>query len=123
VPSPELVDTMLSDLRASTGLTRLPAREVLGPAAPAYLDAAGFLPAHGAEVRGLPPGHPDVMALLASVPEHEARECGLDEVESAMYVVRDGPEVVAAAGYRTWMRRPGRELEIGDWRKVSLRLT
>ncbi|MFB4266378.1 GNAT family N-acetyltransferase [Nonomuraea sp. GTA35] len=68
-----------------------------------YLDAAGFLPAHGAEARGVPPGHPGVMALLASVPEHEARECGLDEVESAMYVVRDGPEVVAAAGYRTWM--------------------
>ncbi|MEV0824344.1 GNAT family N-acetyltransferase [Nonomuraea rubra] len=44
------------------------------------------------------------MALLASVPEHEARESGLDEVESTVYVVvRDGPEVVAAAGYRTWL--------------------
>ncbi|GAA2818635.1 GNAT family N-acetyltransferase [Nonomuraea rubra] len=107
VPSPELEETMLGLLRAGTDLAQVPAQEVLGPATLAYLDAADFLPTHlaagGTEVSGLPPGHAGVLALLASVPEHEARESGLDEAESTVYVVRDGPEVVAAAGYRTWL--------------------
>ncbi|MEV0617143.1 GNAT family N-acetyltransferase [Nonomuraea sp. NPDC050404] len=77
------------------------AREALGPAVLAYLDEADFVPAHaGAE--SLPPGHGDVMALLAGVSEADARECGLDEVTSSVYVLRDGHEVVAASAYTAW---------------------
>ncbi|AQZ66655.1 hypothetical protein BKM31_39075 [[Actinomadura] parvosata subsp. kistnae] len=102
-PSPALAEALRGRLAAGADPARLPAEEVLGPAALAYLDAADFLPAHGEDVRAVPPDHADVLALLGSVPADEAAECGLDEVESEMYVVRDGPEVVAAAGYRTWV--------------------
>ncbi|MFI7462899.1 GNAT family N-acetyltransferase [Nonomuraea sp. NPDC049646] len=87
--------------RLSEGLV---VREVLGPATLAYVDADAFVPCHaGAEVESLTPGDPEVGALLAAVSEQDADESGLAEVGSAVWVVRAGGEVVAAAGYRTWL--------------------
>ncbi|MGR6923795.1 hypothetical protein ACU635_56855 [[Actinomadura] parvosata] len=63
---------------------------------PALVEALRGRPA-GENVRAVPPDHADVLALLGSVPAVEAAECGLDEVRSEMYVLRDGPEVVTAA--------------------------
>ncbi|MFI7419333.1 GNAT family N-acetyltransferase [Nonomuraea sp. NPDC049684] len=87
--------------RLSEGLV---VREVLGPATLAYVDADAFVPCHaGAEVESLTPGDPEVGALLAAVSERDADESGLAEAGSAVWVVRAGGEVVAAAGYRTWL--------------------
>ncbi|MDP9868054.1 MULTISPECIES: GNAT family N-acetyltransferase [Streptosporangium] len=77
--------------------------DVLGPATLAYLDAGDFTPAHeGAPVERLPAGHPGVRALLAGVDGADADESGMEEISSAAFVVRDGQDVVAAAGYRSW---------------------
>ncbi|MEU8320757.1 GNAT family N-acetyltransferase [Nonomuraea sp. NPDC048881] len=83
----------------------LGAREVLGPATLAYVDADAFVPCHvGADVEPLTLGDPEVGGLLAAVSEQDADESGLAEVGSAVWVVRaEGGEVVAAAGYRTWL--------------------
>ncbi|WP_319018470.1 GNAT family N-acetyltransferase [Microbispora sitophila] len=88
--------------------TRLPARlrvrEVLGPATLAYLDAPDFAPAQtGARVERLQAGHPDVGGLVTSVAGQDAEESGVEEITSAVCVVRDGRDVVAAAGYRPWL--------------------
>ncbi|MGP4096194.1 GNAT family N-acetyltransferase [Nonomuraea sp. KM90] len=112
VPRPGLVEPvrerLLAHLGSGAGLAALTdlagpsAGDVLGPAALAYLDKADFVPAP-AQAESLPPGHGDVLALVASVPEEDAQESGLDETTSAAYVVRDGREVVAAAAYRPWL--------------------
>lgn len=83
---------------------RLPVQDVLGPATLAYLDAEDFAAAHiDGEVESLPAGHRDVRALIASVDEQDADECGLDEVVSPVFVLREGREVIAAAGYGPWL--------------------
>ncbi|WP_326630511.1 GNAT family N-acetyltransferase [Nonomuraea fuscirosea] len=112
VPRPDLVNgvrerllALLGDgdgARAGAGLSRLAVGEVLGPAELAYLDETDFRPA-GVEVERLPSGHGDVEALLASVPEADAVESGLERTESPVYVLRDGSRVVAASAYRTWV--------------------
>jgi hypothetical protein len=77
--------------------------ETLGPATLAYLDRRDFTPAGlPAAVEELPAGHGDVVALVESVSAEDAGECGLDEVTSAAFVVRERSEVVAAAGYHRW---------------------
>ncbi|WP_406090089.1 GNAT family N-acetyltransferase [Streptomyces sp. NBC_01013] len=83
-----------------------PVADVLGPATLAYLPAAGLRPSRpGADdTDRLPAGHEDLLRLLASVSEEDAGECGLDEITSPAFVVRDGTAVVAAAGYRRWPR-------------------
>jgi GNAT superfamily N-acetyltransferase len=82
----------------------LQAQEILGPATLAYLDAGDFAAAHvGGAVESLPAGHPDVLALIASVDPQDAEECGLEEALSPVFVHRAGSEVVAAAGYRPWL--------------------
>ena len=83
---------------------RLAVRDVLGPATLAYLDAGDFAPAHtGTRVERLPAGHPDVGALAAAAGEQDAGESGVEEISSAVWVLRDGRDVVAAAGYRPWL--------------------
>ncbi|MEN3538213.1 GNAT family N-acetyltransferase [Microbispora sp. ZYX-F-249] len=82
----------------------LPVGGVLGPATLAYLDSADFTPARaGIRAERLPPGHPDVGGLVASAGGQDAEESGVEEITSAIWVVRDGRDVVAAAGYRPWL--------------------
>jgi GNAT superfamily N-acetyltransferase len=104
----EIVQRVLGDLPA-TAMTdpavvggRLPVTEVLGPATLAYCDVASFRPVGSSAVEMVPAGHTDVGALLASAPAEDAGESGLAEITSAAFVVRTGPDVIAAAGYRTW---------------------
>jgi hypothetical protein len=80
----------------------VPVVDVLGPATLAYLDEREFRPAGPATVEQIPADHPDLAALLASVPADEAQESGLRGITSPAFVVRDGARVVAAAGYETW---------------------
>ncbi|MEU1720252.1 GNAT family N-acetyltransferase [Nonomuraea sp. NPDC005692] len=83
---------------------RLEVREVLGPATLAYVDVEEFVPCHvGADVERLAVGDRDVDGLVAAVSEQDADESGLADVGSAVWVVRAGGDVVAAAGYRTWL--------------------
>ncbi|MFI6731316.1 GNAT family N-acetyltransferase [Nonomuraea sp. NPDC050451] len=103
----EPVRSALPDL-GHTDLARLPERlpvlHVLGPATLAYLDAGDFVAAPAtAEVERLPADHPAIRALLASVPEEDADESGLEEIASAACAVREGGDVVAAAGFRPWL--------------------
>ncbi len=103
-----LHDALLGALDTDIDLSRLPGRltvhDVLGPATLAYLDAADFAPAHrDADVERLPPGHRDVRPLVASVDARDADESGMEEVASAVRVLREGRDVVAAAGYRPWL--------------------
>ncbi|WP_406601223.1 GNAT family N-acetyltransferase [Micromonospora yasonensis] len=79
--------------------------DALGPASLAYLDEQEFRPAKGAaDVAQLPPGHPDLIRLVADVSEDDAAESGIDEITSPVFVVRNRARVVAAAGYRQWPR-------------------
>ncbi|MFF8785715.1 GNAT family N-acetyltransferase [Streptomyces sp. NPDC015125] len=90
-------------MRPSTLRTLLPVVEVRGPAALAYLSKEDFRPAFdGAAVDCLPPVHADLRAFAESAGPEDAAESGIDEIESPVFVVRDGPAVVAAAGYRKW---------------------
>ncbi|MEV6399442.1 GNAT family N-acetyltransferase [Streptomyces sp. NPDC051907] len=81
----------------------LPVTDVLGPAALAYVSSDGFrpAPAHDA-VEQLAPGHRGLQELARSVGPEDADESGLDEITSCAFVVREGTEVVAAAGYGVW---------------------
>jgi hypothetical protein len=78
-----------------------PVVEVLGPAGLAYLDERDFRPAEPA-VEKIPGDHADLAALLASAAADEVEECGLSGITSVAFVVRQGMQVVAAAGYRRW---------------------
>ncbi|MDI2131314.1 GNAT family N-acetyltransferase [Yinghuangia seranimata] len=81
----------------------LPVAEVLGPAALAYLSRDDFRPARGdAVITCLPPGHRDVLALVDSVGPEDADESGIAEIDSPVFLVREGSELLAAAGYRMW---------------------
>jgi hypothetical protein len=81
----------------------LPVTEVLGPATLAYVARDGFrpAPAHHA-VEQLAPGHRDLRELVRSAGPEDADESGLEEITSPAFVVREGTDVVAAAGYRAW---------------------
>jgi len=96
---PAAVATDAGQVRA-----RLAVADTLGPATLAYLDRRDFLPIQrsAAVQEELPAGHGDVVALMASVSAEDAGECGLDEITSPAFVVREGSEVVAASGYRRW---------------------
>ncbi|MGW0198252.1 hypothetical protein [Nonomuraea sp. NPDC003201] len=69
---------------------------------PASGDAGDFVAAPPVAER-LPADHPAIRALLESVPEEEADESGLEEIASAAYAVREGGDVLAAAGFRPWL--------------------
>lgn len=81
--------------------TELAVVDVLGPATLAYLDEREFRPVAGA-VEALAADHDDVSGLLASVPEEEADESGIAEISSLAYVIRNGSEIAAVAGYKRW---------------------
>lgn len=81
----------------------LPVLDVLGPASLFHLDRDGFLPAHeGTEVGRLPIGDGGLAALLTLAGEEEAAESGLEDISSPAFCLRQGDEVVAAAGYQSW---------------------
>ncbi|MEU5820347.1 GNAT family N-acetyltransferase [Streptomyces sp. NPDC047803] len=82
----------------------LPVADVLGPATLAYLSPDGFRPYEPPDVTvaTLPAGDPELLKLLASVSEEDAGECGLDEITSPAFVVRETSGPVAAAGYADW---------------------
>ncbi|NEC06486.1 GNAT family N-acetyltransferase, partial [Streptomyces sp. SID7909] len=86
-------------------LRELPVAEVLGPATLAYLSADAFRPYEPPDVTvtTLPADGSELLRLLASVSEEDAGECGLDEITSPAFVVReDATGLVAAAGYEDW---------------------
>jgi hypothetical protein len=80
----------------------MPVAEVLGPATLAYCDAAGFRPPADGGFEVLAAADPAMWALLTAVPVADAEECGLADITSPAFVIRDGDRVVAAAGYRRW---------------------
>ncbi|QSB13946.1 GNAT family N-acetyltransferase [Natronosporangium hydrolyticum] len=82
---------------------RLPVAELLGPASLAYL-AESDLRTVGdlTPVLELPAQHPEVAALLGTVPGTEAEESGLDAITSPAFVLGQRGLVAAAAGYRRW---------------------
>ncbi|MFI6359129.1 GNAT family N-acetyltransferase [Streptomyces sp. NPDC050743] len=81
----------------------LPVLDVLGPASLFYLDRADFQPVHaGAAVEEVPRDDDGLAALLARAGEEDAGESGLEDITSPAYVLRDGDDLVAAAGYRAW---------------------
>ncbi|MFE6974929.1 GNAT family N-acetyltransferase [Streptomyces sp. NPDC057682] len=83
----------------------LPVAEVLGPATLAYPEPGDFRPhpAPDGTVTTLPAGHAELLGLLGAVSESDADECGLDELTSPAFVVRDdGGALLAAAGYQDW---------------------
>ena len=81
----------------------LPVKEILGPATLAYVSSDRFLPiGSDVEVEQLAPGHPDLRRLEASVSPEDADEGGIGEITGPAFVVREGAEVVAAAGYQLW---------------------
>ncbi|WP_330480116.1 GNAT family N-acetyltransferase [Streptomyces sp. NBC_01544] len=83
----------------------LPVLDVLGPASLFYLDRVDFLPAHGgAAVEEVMCGGGELASLLTRAGEEDAGESGLEGITSAAFVLREGDDVVAAAGYRTWPR-------------------
>jgi GNAT superfamily N-acetyltransferase len=94
-----------------------PVLDRLGPASLAYLAAADFRPptrpeaAQGglsAAVEQIPADNPGVRALLDVVGAADAGECGLADVTSSVFALREdgGPDgsrrIVAAAGYEDW---------------------
>lgn len=93
---------MLTD--AATIGAALPGAELLGPAALGYLSADAFRPVSSgtSRIERVPTDHPDLRVLAQRAGADDAGESGLDEVTSPVFVVREGSEVVAAAGYRTW---------------------
>ncbi|ONK09922.1 GNAT family N-acetyltransferase [Streptomyces sp. MP131-18] len=106
----------------------LPVAGLLGPAALAYVSPVHFRPAEAGvpTVERLPGGHADLRDLAASVGEEEAGEAGLDGITSPAFAVREGGQVVAAAGYQLW---PGLAAHVSvltgrEWRGRGLaRLT
>jgi hypothetical protein len=76
----------------------LPVKEVLGPATLAYASSVRS----GVAVEELAPGHPDLRRLEASVSPEDADEGGIGEITGPAFVLREGDEVVAAAGYQVW---------------------
>ncbi|MFF0288687.1 GNAT family N-acetyltransferase [Streptomyces sp. NPDC005262] len=83
----------------------LPVLDVLGPVSLFYLDPADFLPAHrGAAVEEVMCGDGELASLLTRAGEEDADENGLGDITSPAFVLREGDDVVAAAGYRAWPR-------------------
>ncbi|MGQ4452068.1 GNAT family N-acetyltransferase [Streptomyces griseus] len=95
----------LTDPATVAGL--LPVADTLGPAVLGYLAPDGLRPVTtdaAGPVGSLAAGHPALRALLAEAGQADAGESGLADVTSPVFVVRKGPEVLAAAGYERWPR-------------------
>lgn len=82
----------------------LPLADVLGPATLAYLSSAEFRPASHPQgtVETMTSADPYVQGLLRSAEPGDLAESGMEEITSPAFVVREGTDVVAAAGYRAW---------------------
>ncbi|MFI6083995.1 GNAT family N-acetyltransferase [Streptomyces sp. NPDC051217] len=80
-----------------------PVVDVLGPAALCYLERGrdAFVPAPHERVAN---DDSAPAALLATVGAADADESGLAEITSPAFLLRDGGDVVAAAGYVAWPR-------------------
>jgi hypothetical protein len=111
-PSPEAAERLRADLAGCTAheavdpdhLAKvLPGAELIGPAELGYADAstARLLLSAGIVQATLDDAGVDHL-LERSGPE-DAVESGLAYVTSPLFVVRDGGECVAAAGYRVWV--------------------
>ncbi|WP_329161755.1 GNAT family N-acetyltransferase [Streptomyces anulatus] len=95
----------LTDPSTVAGL--LSTADTLGPAVLGYLSPGGLRPVATAEanpVGSLAPGHAALRAMLADAGRSDAGESGLADVTSPVFVVRNGTEVLAAAGYERWPR-------------------
>lgn len=87
-----------------------PVLDVLGPAALCYLDGGrdAFVPAlpraegSGLRVERAASDAPALSALLAAAGKDDAAESGLDGITSPAFLLVEGGDVVAAAGYVTW---------------------
>ncbi|MFJ8744346.1 GNAT family N-acetyltransferase [Embleya sp. NPDC127516] len=103
LPTDVADDVAVVDADRLRGL--LPVLDLLGPASLLYLDRAAFQPNGGdAEVEEVACDDAEMTALLARVDTLDADESGLADVRSPVFVVREGVEVVAAAGYEVWPR-------------------
>lgn len=82
-----------------------PVLDVLGPAALCYLEGGrdAFVHARGTVERAAADGDA-LKALLATAGKDDADESGLDEISSPAFLLVDGGDVVAAAGYLSWPR-------------------
>ncbi|TJZ99537.1 GNAT family N-acetyltransferase [Actinacidiphila oryziradicis] len=85
---------------------------VLGPAALAYVSPDEFRPVQPGvlTLEQLPGEHSDLRALEKLAGDEDADESDLARITSPAFVVREGGQVVAAAGYRVW---PSRTAHIG----------
>ncbi|MCG6495310.1 GNAT family N-acetyltransferase [Kitasatospora sp. A2-31] len=102
----------------------LPVARVLAPAALAYVSDDRFrsMVARGLTVEQLPGEHPDLRKLENVAGADDADEAELDEITSPAFVIREGGEVVAAAGYRSWPSRTAHVsvLTAPEWRGRGL---
>lgn len=83
--------------------SRLPAAEILGPAALAYLDPAEFRPRPSATVT-MPVGldDPGFRQFVLAADADDVTESGIQQITTPAFAVREHGRVVAAAGYRDW---------------------
>jgi GNAT superfamily N-acetyltransferase len=84
---------------------RLPVAELMGPAELGYADAATATLVLSAGVSQSTLDEPAVERLLARVSAADLMESGVGYVTSPMFVLRDGAQPVAVAGYRIWAGR------------------
>ena len=93
-----------TSLTGAEGLARrLPVAEILGPATLAYLDPADFRPQpHDAVTGPLDLDDPGLRQFLMAVSTDDLEESALGEITSPAFAVREGSQLVAAAGYRDW---------------------
>ena len=84
-------------------ISRLPAAEILGPAALAYLDPAEFRAQPGEALTApVSLDDPGVRQFVAAADANDVAESGIEEISTPAFAVREHGQVVAAAGYRNW---------------------
>jgi GNAT superfamily N-acetyltransferase len=96
LPAASLTDTEVLS-------SRLPAAEILGPAALAYLAPAEFRRRPGDAV-ATPVGldNPGFRQFVLAAGTDDVTESGIQEITTPAFAVREHGRVVAAAGYRDW---------------------
>lgn len=83
----------------------LPAGQLLGPAALAYLHPADFRSWSGPAVTPLDLDDPGLRRFLVTTSPGDLEESGLKEITTPAFAIREHDQVVAAAGYRDWPLR------------------
>ena len=85
--------------------SRLPATEILGPAALAYLDPAEFRAWPGDALTMLVElDDPGFGQFLLAADNDDVEESGIQEITTPAFAIREHGQVIAAAGYRDWPR-------------------